>query len=302
VLDRDVAVKVVGGARRADPIALERFKREAVTMASISHPNICSVYDVGSQDDQSFMVMELLTGPSVSRMIADEGRLSLLTTVHIGAQVARGLSAAHAIGITHRDIKPGNILRHHKKTAKIVDFGIARLEKGNHNTLTSPAMAIGTAAYMSPEQARGKPVRSTSDVYSFGCLLTAMLLGHPPFVDADPIEVARMHAMEIPESPALERPELPRDLVALVSRMLVKRPEDRPAAAQVAVQLTRIEMRLLGQADPHTPQSPLSAAAPASPLRSGVDDRGGPRSQATPLLPEDEAGPRRRWWLRRRGR
>ena len=286
VLQRDVAVKVVNGARQTDPVALKRFQREAIAMANLFHPNVVSVYDVGSQDDRSFLVMELLTGPSVARMIADEGRLRIDKVVRMGAQVARGLSAAHAIGVVHRDIKPGNVLNHQKVT-KIVDFGIARLESQQHATLTSPAMAIGTAAYMSPEQARGKAVQAPSDVYSLSCLMTAMLTGKPPFVDPDPIEVARAHAMDQPKLVTEARPEVPRDLARLLDHMLVKRPDDRPTAPEVAVELARIESVLLGVAGPESPYSPL---APAS-VEGLLPPSRRPRSASTPQAPPTPAEP-----------
>ncbi|MGA4507809.1 protein kinase domain-containing protein [Propionibacteriaceae bacterium G1746] len=277
VLGREVAVKVVGGARQADPVALKRFQRETTAMANLSHPNVCSIYDAGSEGDRAFMVMELLTGPSVARMIADTpatgGRLPLDKVVHMGAQVARGLAAAHAIGITHRDIKPGNVMLHDRVT-KIVDFGIARLEnQATALSLTSPAMAIGTAAYMSPEQARGRLVQPPSDIYSLACLLTSMLAGRPPFVNPDPIEVARAHAMDVPPPITNARPETPPQLAQLLGEMLAKRPELRPSATQVAARLTRIETALLGLADPHSPHSPL-AATPA---------------ESTPAAPPDPA-------------
>lgn len=310
VLLRDVAVKVVNGAKQADPVALKRFQREAIAMANLFHPNVVSVYDVGAEGDRSFMVMELLTGPNVARMIADEGRLRIDKAVRMGAQVARGLSAAHAIGITHRDIKPGNVLNHHKVT-KIVDFGIARLEHQSSAPLTSPAMAIGTAAYMSPEQARGKAVQAPSDVYSLGCLLTAMLTGRPPFVNPDPIEVARAHAMDQPRPITEARPEIPQDMVTLIERMLVKRPAERPTASEVAVELARIESALLGLAAPESPYSPLAPAldeqiptrrrartAPTPPEPARPDRlRGMPHSQATPVQPPEK---KRRLWRRTR--
>ena len=307
VLQRDVAVKVVSGAKQQDAVALKRFQREAIAMANLFHPNVVSVYDVGSDSGRSFMVMELLTGPSVARSLADNGPMRLDKAVRMGAEVARGLSAAHAIGVTHRDIKPGNVLEHHKVT-KIVDFGIARLEAANQATLTSPAMAIGTAAYMSPEQARGKAVQPPSDVYSLACLMFAMLTGKPPFVNADPIEVARAHAMDQPPLVTAARPEVPQDLADLLARMLVKRPDERPTAPQVAMELSRIESSLLGLEDPMSPYSPLAPAAeptvrrpvrvataptPTEPARPQPDELVA-RSQRTPIQPE-EVRKRRRW-------
>lgn len=324
LLPRQVAVKVVGGTRQADPIAMKRFQREAIAMANLSHPNVVSVYDVGREGDQAFMVMELLSGPSVAKLVADRGQLRIDEVVHMGSQVARGLSAAHAIGVTHRDIKPGNVVRHGRAT-KIVDFGIARLEStaATAASLTSPAMAIGTAAYMSPEQARGKLVQPSSDVYSLACLLTTMLTGRPPFVDPDPIEVARAHAMDVPRPVVEARPEVPRALNDLLAAMLVKRPADRPSAAQVAVALTRIETTLLGLADPGSGASPLASSdeqfthpqrrrtstpfasvsepEPARPARPRTT---APFSQPTPIQPPDGAAaparPKRRGWFRRR--
>ena len=330
VLQREVAAKIISQHKQTDPIAVKRFQREAIAMANLFHPNVVSVYDVGSQDDRPFMIMELLTGPSVARLIADLGQLDLERVLRMGAQVARGLSAAHAIGVTHRDIKPGNILKHEKVT-KIVDFGIARLEDTVSNTLTSPAMAIGTAAYMSPEQARGKAVQAPSDVYSLACLLTAMLTGRPPFVNDDPIEVARAHAMDQPEAVSHRRPDVPADLEKLIMTMLAKRPMERPTAPEVAVELTRLQSEMLGHADPSSPFSPLASRAPGpfeqqlgrgpapvptpevapSALQQPAPDRPAattrepavqPRSMATPVQPPEATTSSRpqRWWQRRR--
>lgn len=289
VLGRTVAAKVLNRAKLDDPIAEKRFEREAEAMANLSHPNIVSVYDIGVSDRRRFMIMELLSGPSVAELLREHGRLDHEQAARIGAQVARGLSAAHAIGVTHRDIKPGNVVKHDRVT-KIIDFGIARLESQHEAALTAPAVAIGTAAYMSPEQARGKPVRSPSDIYSLGCLLTTMVTGAPPFVHKDPIEVARGHAMEQPDTLTMRRPDAPADLDRLVRRMLVKQPQERPNALEVAAELSRIESNLRSPALASNRVGALDARSQSHPgqthqgqNRQNVDRPQGPSHQSTPV-------------------
>ncbi|WP_203568151.1 serine/threonine-protein kinase [Aestuariimicrobium ganziense] len=283
VLEREVAVKVVDGTRIGDPTIVERFRREAIATAGLAHPNIVSVYDAGSEGERHHLVMELLSGPSVADLLKQYGQFDLQRVVRIGAQVARGLSAAHAIGLTHRDIKPGNVVKHDSIT-KIVDFGIARLGEAVWQTLTVASTTVGTAAYMSPEQARGLDVGPPSDVYSLGCLLMTMATGKPPFVDPDPIETARAHTSDVPPRLRDRRPEFPAELDELIDRMLAKDPDDRPSTSEVADALTDLEAQAKGMASPVETREVL----------------GEPESPATPARrhPDDVVPKRRRWWAR----
>lgn len=284
LLEREVAIKVVDGTRIGDPTVVERFRREAVATAGLAHPNIVSVYDAGSQGEQHHLVMELLSGPSVADLLRQHGRLDLERVARIGAQVARGLGAAHAIGLTHRDIKPGNIVKHDRIT-KIVDFGIARLGEAMWQTLTVASTTVGTAAYMSPEQARGREVGPPSDVYSLGCVLMAMTTGKPPFTDLDPIETARAHTSDPPPLCSDRRPEVDPLLDDLVARMLAKDPADRPSTDEVSEVLTTLEAHAIGSVPPQVTRERLGAE---------------PWSPSTPsLVPADHGDhSTRRWWTR----
>lgn len=239
-LERMVAVKTLDVTlTHEDPEAVARFRREAVATAGLIHPNIVAVYDTGVDGTMAYLVMELLSGPSLREMIADQGFLEFDDGLVIARQVADALGAAHRIGIVHRDIKPGNIMMQNG-VPKIVDFGIARLEQQAGEVLTRPAMAIGTPAYISPEQALGDPATTASDIYSFGCTIMAMFAGRPPFVAEQPLALTRMHVSERPPHLAELRPDTPQGLDQLVSRMLSKLPEARPSAEEVTVALERI--------------------------------------------------------------
>ena len=239
-LHRDVAAKTLDvTATHDDPEAVPRFRREAIAAAGLSHPNIVGVYDTGTDGDLAYLVMELLTGPSLRDLIRDEGFLHFDEGLRIAKSVGEGLAAAHAIGLIHRDIKPGNVMLHHD-VPKIVDFGIARLEQEAGEALTRPATAIGTPAYIAPEQALGEPATPASDIYSFGCLLMALFTGRPPFRAEQPLALTHAHVSEAPPHLADLRPDTPPALDELVSRMLEKDPRVRPTAKDVVTELTRI--------------------------------------------------------------
>lgn len=232
VLERPIAVKIVDLAHQDDPAAEQRFRREAVTMAGVNHPNVVGIFDAGVDDDMAFLVMELLTGPDLRSFSLDASEgADLQRMLPILRQVALGLQAAHRNGVVHRDVKPANVVMDHD-TPKIVDFGIATLT--NHSaTLTAPATAIGTASYMSPEQALGRHVSPASDWYSFGCCLMAVLTGRPPFVADNALAVATAQINERPPLLSDRRPDSPSVLTWLVDELLAKEPADRPAATEV---------------------------------------------------------------------
>ena len=177
LLSRPVAVKLLHLAQVSDPVSQQRFRTEAQITAALSHPNIAQVYDYGEQDGFSFLVMELITGESLSAIIKRNPGLDPDITLDVVDQAAQALSAAHANGVIHRDIKPGNLLVTEDGTVKLTDFGIAR---GNESvTLTQTGMVMGTAQYISPEQVSGKPASPLSDIYALGivayeCLATTL--------------------------------------------------------------------------------------------------------------------------------
>ena len=236
-LRRDVAVKRVRLDGHVETAARDRFRREAVAMAGVAHANVVSVYDSGTDVAQgretAYLVMELLDGPSCSELIRSARVLDFAEIERIAAGVARGLAAAHANGVVHRDIKPGNVVIG-KGVPKIVDFGIARLEQESTSTLTAPQTTLGTAAYMSPEQALGKHVGPASDVYSLGALIVALASGSPPFGASNALALMRAHIDDAPPLLTDLRHDAPAELSELVDRMLAKDPADRPTAAEVA--------------------------------------------------------------------
>lgn len=293
-LQRDVALKRVRLDSHVDAANRARFQREAVAMAGLSHPNVVSVYDAGTDETDdgrtAYLVMELLDGPSCADLIASGRALSLGAVERVGAGVARGLAAAHATGVVHRDIKPGNVVVS-RGVPTIVDFGIARLEQEATATLTAPQTTIGTAAYMSPEQAMGRPVGPSSDVYSLGALLIALASGSPPFGSSNALALMRAHIDDPPPSLADLRADAPPRLVALLDRMLAKDPDRRPTAAEVARVLEGGELT----PDPAETQVIAAGAAPTR-VTTGTQPYAVPPAAA----PAAEPGARRRgsalWW------
>ena len=236
-LERDVALKRVRLDGQVEEQAQARFRREAVVMAGLSHPNVVSVYDAGTDVSDSteiaYLVMELLDGPSCSELLRTHRTLAFEEVQRIAAGVARGLAAAHQAGIVHRDIKPGNVVVS-RGVPTIVDFGIARLEQESAALLTAPQTTLGTAAYMSPEQALGRSAGPSSDVYSLGALMVALATGSPPFGASNALALMRAHIDDVPPPLAQLRHETPPHLSDLVERMLAKEPGERPTASEVA--------------------------------------------------------------------
>jgi eukaryotic-like serine/threonine-protein kinase len=220
-LERRVAVKML--AQSADR---DRFEREARAVAALSHPNICSLYDYGEADGRPYMVLEYLPNGSLEERLKD-GPLPDQETTRLAAEMAAGLAHAHERGLVHRDLKPANVLFDAEDRAKIADFGIARM--GGSGTLTEAGTVLGTASYISPEQASGQPAGPASDVYSFGVILFRMLTGRLPFVSTNAMELVRMHRDDPPPSVADFRADAPVRLESLVAAALAKDPADRPA-------------------------------------------------------------------------
>ncbi|MBA3843860.1 MAG: serine/threonine protein kinase [Actinobacteria bacterium] len=221
-LGRKVAVKTL--IPSADPA---RFEREARAAAALSHPNICGLYDYGAVDGKPFMVLEYLPNGSLEERLSDRTALAEDETLRIATEIAAGLAHAHGRDLIHRDLKPANVLFDTEGRAKIADFGIARM--GSQGTLTEAGTVLGTASYISPEQAAGRPARPASDVYSFGVILFRMLTGRLPFVSTNAMELVRMHRDDPPPTVSDFRTDAPPRLAALADAALAKDPADRPA-------------------------------------------------------------------------
>ncbi|GHJ57134.1 hypothetical protein Nm8I071_64410 [Nonomuraea sp. TT08I-71] len=289
-LDRPVAIKVLTAAGVKEPMAAERFDREARTAARLTHPHIVGVYDFGTEEDHSYLVMELVEGRTVGDLVA-AGPLPVVQALSIAVQTCDGIAAAHAAGVVHRDIKPGNLIVTPAGTVKICDFGIARLPRlAGQNTLTGPATKLGTSSYMSPEQALGGPVDPRTDLYGLGCTLYAILTGAPPFA-GDPLSVLHQHVNEPPPPLRDRRPDVPVELDALVSELLAKNPADRPTDAGVvrerlAALLPRAGTPLAVVAVDAAPAEPGVPAAPPPAPAAPATYPGDPprRSRRGPLL------------------
>jgi len=252
LLNRAVAIKLLPTGRAGDEAFLARFRAEARYAASLSHPGIARVYDYGESSEfgGAYLVMELVNGDPLSAILARAGRLSPDATLDIVSQAARALDAAHQAGIVHRDIKPGNLLVAAGGTTKITDFGIATaVAAAQASHLTETGMVMGTAMYVSPEQATGAQVTDASDIYSLGVVAYECLAGHPPFTASEPLAIAFAHKHE--PVPALP-PDVPQPVSDLVYHMLAKTPEERPASVRVVADradVLRDALALGGSAD-----------------------------------------------------
>ena len=229
-LERFVAIKTLKPNYVNQETFVDRFKREAKTAANLNHPNIVQIFDWGIEDEPYF-VMEYIEGNTLTSIIAKNRTISLGDILFIGAQVSSGLHAAHQKGLVHRDIKPGNIMITPDGKVKVTDFGIVSLQN-EESDITKTGSILGTASYISPEQAQGKPVYIESDLYSLGTVLYELITGKPPFTGDSPISTATKHLTDKPEKPSSFRRDLPKGVESAVLKLLEKATYDRFKSAE----------------------------------------------------------------------
>jgi serine/threonine-protein kinase len=314
-LGRRVAIKILNDKYAGDDLFIERFRSEAKSAAGLStHPNVVSIYDRGEAEGTYYIAMEVIEGRSLKELIITRGALPIGTAVTYAKQLLEALRFAHRHGIIHRDIKPHNVLvsadQHAKANetrVKVTDFGIAR---AGPSQMTEAGSIMGTAQYLSPEQARSAPVTAASDLYSTGVVLYEMLTGKVPFTGDSAIEIAMKHVNELPAAPSTLRPEIPPDLDQIVLRALAKDPDDRYQTAEEFIEdLERLEAGLpiaratsaaatavlagaaLGEATELIGESPTRVVAPPPPSAARR-----PPSYP-PASPYDEPPRRRRRWV-----
>ncbi len=287
-LDRKVALKWLKPSLATDPVVAERFRREAIAVAGLTHPNIVAVHDVFEEDGRQAVVMQLVDGKSLRQLLDVQTRLSPELTIHIGMCVAAALDAAHHAGFVHRDVKPGNILVTPDGRVLLTDFGIAKGLDPTGEDLTSDNVMMGTAKYLSPEQVRGRRLDGRADLYSLGLVLYECLAGRVPFLGETDADTALARLQRDPTDLARLRPTVPRGLVNLIHRLLARNPNHRPATgAELRAELQRVA----DEPPPEVDGTPLSvppahgsSAGPAGPV---VRTRpGAPRipGEATPPL------------------
>ena len=229
-LGRRVAIKILDDRHAADEQFVERFRREAQNAAGLSHPSIVSIYDRGEAEGTYYIAMEYVEGRTLKELLVARGPSPLGIAIDYTPQILSALRFAHRNGIVHRDIKPHNVIVDGEGRVKVMDFGIARA--GAASQMTEAGSIIGTAQYLSPEQARGAPVDQTSDLYSTGIVLYELLTGTVPFNGETPVEIAMKHLSQVPAAPSTHRPEIPRDLDYVALRALAKDPSDRYHSAE----------------------------------------------------------------------
>lgn len=232
-LQRPVALKVLYPQYLADPSLVERFRREAITAASLDHPFIAPIYDVGEADGLVYLAMKLLPGPSLAELLQREGRLPLQQVAVLTSEIASALDEAHAHGIVHRDIKPGNVLFDARGRAMLTDFGIAKSLESS--SLTESSVIVGTPDYIAPEQIDPQLVPpggldGRADIYALGAMVYRAITGRRPF-DGTAQHVLLAHLQQTPPPPSSLLPDLPPAVDAIIARALAKRPEDRYATA-----------------------------------------------------------------------
>jgi beta-lactam-binding protein with PASTA domain/predicted Ser/Thr protein kinase len=251
-LGRKVAIKILHERYANDVQFVERFRREATHAAGLSHPNVVAIYDRGEAEGSYYIVMEYVEGRTLKELIVTRGMCPIPVAISYTRQVLAALRYAHRNGIVHRDIKPHNVLVDNEGRVKVADFGIAR---AGSSQMTEAGSIIGTAQYLSPEQARGAPVDESSDLYSTGIVLYELLTGKVPFTGETPVEIAMKHLSQVPPAPSTIRSEIPRDLDLVVLRALAKEPADRYRSAK---ELDR-DLELVGRGDAVGPETEEAA-------------------------------------------
>ncbi|OIJ25182.1 protein kinase domain-containing protein [Nocardioides luteus] len=287
VLDRDVAVKLLRDVD--DPTMAERFRRESLSTARVVHDDVVKIFDAGSDDNDVFLVMELLPGPTLAEPLQQRGAMPVEMAVEYARQVAGALGAAHRAGVVHRDIKPANLMFDGDGRLTVLDFGIAYAMTGVDAGLTQTGHVIGSPSYLSPEQAAGDPVGPPADVYSLGCVLFEMLTGKVPYSAPHPVKILHMHLSE-PVPRITDFRAVPPPLARLVTRMLDKNPAARPSMDQVGHELGYV----LNGADPDATDRLSAGQAPrltqAMPQRPLDEPMALPGSR-TGVLPRPDAPP-----------
>jgi len=263
VLGRTVAVKILLPALLEEPGFAERFRGEARTMATINHPGVVDVYDYGSDQQIAFLVMEYVEGDALSRTLSRVGRLTPARTMALVAQAADALQAAHEKGIVHRDVKPGNLLVRPNGTLVLTDFGIAR--SAMVGQLTAAGSVLGTASYISPEQAAGGTATAASDIYALGVVAYQCLSGHRPFEGDNPLEIAMKHVRE--QARALPG-DIPPAIRRIVDQSMAKDPAARFQTAALLGAVARQAAATLGAAPPSRPASPQARPSSPAPMSS----------------------------------
>jgi serine/threonine-protein kinase len=274
-LHRDVAVKVLRADLARDPSFYLRFRREAQNAAALNHPAIVAVYDTGEAETTTgplpYIVMEYVDGVTLRDIVHNEGPMPSKRAIEVIADACQALNFSHQHGIIHRDVKPANIMISKTGAVKVMDFGIARA-LADANNVTQTAAVIGTAQYLSPEQARGEKVDARSDVYSLGCVLYEILTGEPPFSGDSPVAVAYQHVREDPVAPSQRHPDISPELDAVVLKALAKNPDNR---YQTAAEMRSDLVRVHSGEQPEAPKvftdaerSSLLSATPQDPHRT----------------------------------
>src|SRR5919206_1662548 len=249
VLGRPIAVKVLSPQYAQDANFVTRFRREAQAAARLNHPNLVQVYDTGSDDGVHYIVMEYVEAKTLADYLSGGGRIMPDRATELAEAVCDALAVAHAQGVIHRDVKPANIMVTRDGQVKVTDFGIARVT--TNETVEQTAAVLGTASYLSPEQAQGGAIDQRSDLYSLGCVLYEMLTGRPPFTADSPVAVASKHVLEQPIPPSRINADVSRELDAVVMRALAKNPDNRyQSAADMKEDLERARRGLPVMATP----------------------------------------------------
>ena len=293
-LGRSVAVKQLRTDLATDPTFQARFRREAQSAAGLNHPTIVAVYDTGEETDPvtgvaiPYIVMELVEGSTLRDVLKDGRKILPERALELTQGVLDALSYSHKAGIVHRDIKPANVMLTPNGGVKVMDFGIARAVADTSATMTQTAAVIGTAQYLSPEQARGETVDARSDLYSTGCLLYELLVGRPPFVGDSPVSVAYQHVRETPVPPSQLDPEIGPEIDAVVLKALAKDPSERyQTAREMKDDITRLLNGEQTTAEQATAVAPLAAGAMAANAYDGPTHVATPPTFVPPAGPEE---------------